>query len=69
MYVQIKRIIAFMSAMVHPNVFLCIFRVCNNLPSSYALSLEKIITGKVLFSPKNEFSRLNGSGFKSSFGG
>jgi len=41
-----------MLAMVHPNVFLCIFRVCNNLPSSYALSLEEIIIGKVSFSPK-----------------
>jgi len=50
--VQIKGLIAFMLAMVHPNVFLCIFRVCNNLPSSYALSLEEIIIGKVSFSPK-----------------
>jgi len=58
-----------MSAMVHPNAFLCIFRVYNNLPSWCALSLEEIITGKVLFSPKNEYLRLNGNGFKSGFGG
>jgi hypothetical protein len=27
------------------------------------------ITGKVSFSPKNEYLRLNGNGFKSGFGG
>ena len=58
-----------MSAMVHPNAFLCIFRVDNNLPSWYAFSLEEIITGKVSFSPKNKYLRLNGNGFKSGFGG
>ena len=58
-----------MSAMVHPNAFLCIFRVCNNLPSWCALSLEEIITGKVSFSPKNKYLRLNGNDFKSGFGG
>jgi len=31
--------------------------------------MEEIITGKVLFSPKNEYLRLNGNGFKSGFGG
>jgi hypothetical protein len=31
--VQIKGLILFMSAMVHPNAFLCSFRVCNNLPN------------------------------------
>jgi len=31
--------------------------------------LEEIITGKVSFSPKNEYLRLNGTGFKSGFGG
>jgi len=58
-----------MSAMAYPNVFLCIFRVCNNLPSWCALSFEEIITGKVSFSSKNEYLRLNGNGFKSDFGG
>jgi hypothetical protein len=46
-----------------------IFRVCNNLPSWCALSLEDIITGKVSFSPKNECLRSDGNNFKSSFGG
>jgi hypothetical protein len=31
--------------------------------------LEEIITGKVLFSPKNEYLRLNGNDYKSGFGG
>jgi len=48
---------------------LCIFRVWNNLPSQCALSLEEIIIGKVSFSPKNEYLRLNGNDFKSGFGG
>jgi hypothetical protein len=30
--------------------------------------MEEIITGKVLFSPKNEYLRLNGNGFKSGIG-
>jgi hypothetical protein len=67
--VQIKELIPFMLAMVHPNAFLCVFRVCNNLPSLCALSLEEIITGKVSFSPKKEYLRLNDNGFKSGFGG
>jgi hypothetical protein len=31
--------------------------------------LEEIITGKVSFSPKNEYMRLNCNSFKSGFGG
>jgi len=58
-----------MSAMVHPNAFLCIFRVCNNLLFLCALSLEEIITGKISFSPKNKYLRLNGNDCKSGFGG
>ena len=58
-----------MSAMVYPNAFLCIFRVCNNLPSWWVLSLEEIIIEKVSFSPKNDYLILNGNGFKSGFGG
>ena len=58
-----------MSVMVYFNVFLCIFRVCNNLFFWCVLSLEEIITGKVLFFFKNEYLRLNGNGFNSGFGG
>ena len=69
MCVQIKGLIPFMSAIVHPIAFLCIFRVCNNLPSWSVSSLEEIITGKVSFSPKKEYLRSDGNGFNSSLGG
>jgi len=54
---------------LNPNVFLCIFKVDNNLPFLCALSLKEIILRKVLFSFKNEYVRLDHNNFKSSFGG
>jgi hypothetical protein len=53
----------------NPNVFLCIFKVGNNLHFLCTLSLEEFIIKKVLFSFKNEYLRLDRNNFKSSFGG
>ena len=58
-----------MSAMVHLNAPLCSFKTSNNLPFCSSFSHDEIITGRVLSSPKNAYSKVLGNGLSSSFGG
>ena len=61
--------IPFMSDMVHPNVPLCYFKTSNNIPFCSSFSDDEMITGRVLSSPKNAYSKVLGNGLSSSFSG
>ena len=54
--------------MVHPNALLCSFKTSNILPFCSSFRDNKMITGRVLFSPKNVYSKVLGNGLSSSFG-
>ena len=58
-----------MYAMVHLNALLCSFKTFNNLPFCLSFRDDEMITGIVLSSPKNAYSKVLGNGLSSSFGG
>ena len=66
---QFTGFIPFMSVMVHPNAPLCSFRTSNNLFFCSSFRDDEMITGRVLSSPKNAYSKMLGNGLSSSFGG
>ena len=61
--------IPFMSAMIHLNAPLCSFKTSNNLSFCSSLRDDEMITGRVLYSPKNTYSKVLGNGLSSSFSG
>ena len=66
---QFTRFIPFISAMVHPNAPLCSFNTSNNLSFCLSFRDDEMITGRVLSSPMNAYSKVLGNGLSSSFGG
>ena len=64
----IRRLIPFMSAMVHPSADLCFLNKLINFTSWSTLSLEERMIGKVSPGPKNACFSPSGSGDNLTFG-
>ena len=58
-----------MSVMLHPNALLYSFKISNILPFCSSFRDDEMITGRVLFSPKNAYLKVLSNGLSSSFGG
>ena len=58
-----------MSVMIHHNAPLYSFKTFNNLPFCLSFRDDEMITGRVLSSPMNAYSKVLGNGLSSSFGG
>ena len=55
--------------MVYPNAPLCSFKTSNNLPFCPSFKDDEMITGRVLYSPENVYSKVLGNDLSSSFSG
>ena len=61
--------IHFMSVIVHPHTPLCSFNTSKTYLFVRHLANDEMITGRVLYSRKNRYSKMLGNGLSSSFGG
>ena len=55
--------------MLYPNALLCSLKISNNLSFCLSFRDDEMITGRVLSSPKNSYSKVLGNGLSLSFGG
>ena len=58
-----------MSPMFHPNAALCSFKTSNNLLFCSSFRDDEMITGRVLSSSKNAYSKVLGNALSSNFSG